>query len=113
MKHAGDATLNAIEPVLIELRRLQGLREPRRGVFYRKSSAFIHFHEDPAGIFADVRGLSDWSRLPVNTAAEQRQFLAFAARALAGDGRATKKGGSPGGGRAGRTVARRGGRRSE
>ena len=29
--------------------------EKKRGVFYFKSRAFLHFHEDPKGMFADIR----------------------------------------------------------
>jgi hypothetical protein len=76
MKHAGDLALDTIEPMLSELRRLEGIRERKRGVFYRRSSAFIHFHEDPAGMFADVRrGDGEWLRLPVNTSSERRRFV--------------------------------------
>lgn len=60
MKHAGEAALAAIGPVLKALRKVEGLAERRPGVFYRKSRAFIHFHEDPAGIFADVRIDGEW-----------------------------------------------------
>jgi hypothetical protein len=75
VKHARDAALDSIEPVLIELRQLDDLREKKRGVFYKKSIAFIHFHEDPAGIFADLRCGSEWLRLPVNTLADRRRLL--------------------------------------
>jgi hypothetical protein len=75
MKHAGDEALSKIEPLLRSLRRLEGVRERKKGVFYRKSKAFLHFHEDPAGIFADVRSGRDWVRFPVNTAAECREIL--------------------------------------
>ncbi len=75
MKHAGEATLNLIEPVLRELRELEGVRERKPGIFYRKSQALLHFHEDPAGIFADVRTSSEWLRLPVNTASERRHLV--------------------------------------
>ena len=78
MKHAGEAALAAIGPVLKALRKVEGLAERRPGVFYRKSRAFIHFHEDPAGIFADVRIDGEWQRLPVNTAAEQQQLVRLA-----------------------------------
>ena len=78
MKHARDAALDSIEPVLIELRQLDDLREKKRGVFYKKSIAFIHFHEDPAGIFVDLRCGSEWLRLPLNTAAERRRLLRLA-----------------------------------
>jgi hypothetical protein len=75
MKHAGGAALEIIEPMLIELRQLEGIRERKPGVFYKKSSAFIHFHEDPAGIFVDMRRDSEWLRLPVNTSSERRQLV--------------------------------------
>ena len=75
MKHAGEAALDHVESLLVELRHLDGLRERKRGVFYRKSSALLHFHEDPAGIFADLRTASQWTRLPVNTASQRRRLL--------------------------------------
>jgi len=75
MKHASEAALEGIQPVLLELRQLDGMRERKPGLFYRKSAAFIHFHQDPAGIFADVRRDREWLRLPVNTASERRQFV--------------------------------------
>ncbi len=78
MKHAGATALATIEPLLMELRKLDGLVEKSPGVFYRKSVAFLHFHEDPAGMFADVRGDGEWQRLPVNTAAERRRLLGIA-----------------------------------
>ena len=78
MKHASAATLATIETMLQDLRKLDGLVEKRPGVFYRKSAAFLHFHEDPAGIFADVRIDPEWQRLPVNTAAERRRLVQLA-----------------------------------
>lgn len=55
MKHAGDQALDRLEPLLDQLRALPGMVEKKRGVFYRKSKAFLHFHEDPQGLFADIR----------------------------------------------------------
>lgn len=55
MKHAGVAVLESLAPLLARLRRIEGLVERRPGVFYHRSRAFLHFHEDPAGVFADVR----------------------------------------------------------
>jgi len=75
MKHAGEDALGTIEPILGEIRRLEGVRERKPGIFYRKSDAFVHFHEDPAGIFADVRQGREWLRLPVKTAAERRTLV--------------------------------------
>ena len=75
MKHATDVALDALEPLLRELRRFDALTERKRGVFYRGSSAFIHFHEDSAGFFADAKVSPDWVRFDVTTAAQRRAFV--------------------------------------
>jgi hypothetical protein len=75
MKHAGSEALDRIEDLLVILRGRGDLREKGRGVFYRKGKAFIHFHEDPAGLFCDVRPEDRWIRLPVNTAGEWRELM--------------------------------------
>ena len=76
MKHAGAAALAELAPLLGRLRALNGLVERRPGVFYRKSVAFLHFHEDPAGLFADVRLAGKaFERLPVNSSPEQQRLL--------------------------------------
>jgi hypothetical protein len=66
MKHAGANALAALTELLESLRSRAGLVERRPGVFYVKGKAFLHFHEDPAGLFADLRQDGDWLRLPVN-----------------------------------------------
>src|SRR5262245_1539305 len=71
VKHAGPAALDTIEPMLAALRGLPGLKEKSRGTFYRGSKAFIHFHEDPAGMFADVRLTDEFERMRVSTGREQ------------------------------------------
>lgn len=75
MKHATPATLDAIEPLLAGLRKVPGLRERRRGIFYRKSVAYLHFHEDPAGLFADVKLKGAWKRLDVTARLAKRELL--------------------------------------
>jgi hypothetical protein len=75
MKHAGENALDTLEPLLLEIRKSKLLVEKKRGVFYRKSTAFLHFHEDPAGLFADLRVGRDWKRFPVRTKKEQRILL--------------------------------------
>ncbi len=86
MKHAGPAALDALEDLLAEVRvRTDGaaaLKEKKRGTFYRKGSGFLHFHEDPAGFFADLKEGEDFRRYPVNTPAERRRFLAAITVAL-------------------------------
>ena len=75
VRHARDDALDELEPLLRELRRLDGLTEKKRGTFYRRSRAFLHFHEDPAGLFADVRLGDEFERVRVNTAAERKELL--------------------------------------
>lgn len=82
MKHAGPHALDALDPLLERLRVLPGLIERKRGIFYRGASAFLHFHEDPAGIFADLKRGAGFERYPVNTRAEAAHLLR-AAKALA------------------------------
>lgn len=55
VRHAGEQALDALESLLEEVRKQKSLRERKRGIFYKGPTAFLHFHEDPAGIFADLR----------------------------------------------------------
>lgn len=77
MKHATPDTLRTLEPLLVELRALDGLVEKRPGAFSHRSRAVLHFHDDPSGIYADVRlpGADDFTRRRVTTRAEQRALL--------------------------------------
>lgn len=84
MKHAGPETLDALADFLDQIRRHPGLREPKRGSFYRKSSGFLHFHEDPAGLFADLKMDGEYQRFRINTVAERRALLRRIAR-ITGD----------------------------
>jgi hypothetical protein len=76
MKHAGPETFELLGALLREIRAVPGLVERRPGVFYRKSSAFLHFHDDADGPFADLRTVGkDFVRYRVKTATEQKRLL--------------------------------------
>ncbi len=83
MKHAGPEAVARLEPLLAQLRALPTLVETRPGIFQRKSSAFLHFHEDPAGLFADLKRGADFERFPVNTSAERAALVRAARDAVA------------------------------
>lgn len=85
MKHAGTAALDRLEPLLEQLRNQPSLREKSRGVFYRAGRAFLHFHEDGAALYADLRIGADFERFPVTRTADLAAFRAALAGAL-GDG---------------------------
>ncbi len=79
MKHAGPDTLATIAPLLQRLRAQPGLVERTPGCFYRGATAFLHFHDDPTGLWADVKlgpaGVRGFTRLRATDAAEQDALL--------------------------------------
>ncbi len=83
MKHAGPDALRRLALIVEGLRGLPGLREPRPGVFYRRSRAFLHFHEHGEALYADVRTADDrdFDRFKVDEA-DPAGFVAFIAARL-------------------------------
>ena len=75
MKHAGDEALDFLEDLLARLRTIDGLQERKRGVFYRNGRAFLHFHEDAAGMFADLQPGTGWERCEVTGNAQRAALL--------------------------------------
>jgi hypothetical protein len=82
VKHAGAETLQQLLDLLDQIRQRQGLKERKLGIFYKKSKAFLHFHEDPTGIFADISCGDQFRRYSVNTTKERRALLTAIDRAL-------------------------------
>jgi hypothetical protein len=76
MKHADADALEALADLLHSLRGRTALVERRPGIFYFGGKAFLHFHEDSAGLFADLRLDGDWRRFPVNSIQERAALLA-------------------------------------
>lgn len=75
MRHARPDAIARLAPLLAELRRLPGLLERRPGTFYRGARAFLHFHEDAGGDFADLKVGSDWERSRATTQRERAALL--------------------------------------
>jgi hypothetical protein len=75
MRHARPEALDALKDILQALRQHDALTERKRGTFYRKSSAFLHFHEDPAGLFADLKLSDAFQRFEVTTDVQRRHLL--------------------------------------
>jgi len=86
MKHASANALDGLEPLLDQVRRLPGLKERARGVFYRRGRAFLHFHEDPKGLFGDLRDSADrdFDRFDVTEDAGREALLQAARTRLSG-----------------------------
>jgi hypothetical protein len=52
-------------------------------VFYRKSKAFLHFHEDGNDVYADCRlDGAEFDRMRVTTGVEQRKLVAAIRKAV-------------------------------
>jgi hypothetical protein len=78
MRHARADDLEPVSRLLDQLRTVEGLTEKKQGTFYRGSVAFLHFHVDLAGMFADVKVDGCFERFRASTVAEQRTVLAVA-----------------------------------
>jgi hypothetical protein len=75
MRHATPQTLAALDDLLAQLRGIDGIVEKRPGAFSRGSRAFLHFHEDPSGNYADVRLGDEFERFRVTTKREQQTLV--------------------------------------
>jgi hypothetical protein len=83
MKHAGFRALENLDALLQKLRERETLDERTPGSFYLRSKAFLHFHEDPAGLFADLKeDLVTFKRFRVSTKAERAGLLSRVDRCL-------------------------------
>jgi hypothetical protein len=82
VRHATEADLDQLEPLLAELRKLPALRERKRGSFSRGSRAFLHFHEDAGALYVDVRLDIEFERMKVTSETEQATFLSLVSAAL-------------------------------
>jgi hypothetical protein len=82
MKHASAKSLDGVEALLREIRASAALKEKTRGIFYLGSKAFLHFHEDPTGMYADLKIGAAFRRFRVETKAEHKVLLKALRRQL-------------------------------
>ena len=83
MKHAGPNTLATLEPLLRKVREHASLVERTPGSFYRKSKAYLHFHEDASGTYADIKlNPVGFTRVRATTPKEQAHLLVLISEGL-------------------------------
>ena len=83
MKHADADTLARLSYLLDGVRQHAALTEKSPGIFYMRALPFLHFHDDPSGIFADVKlDFGSYSRHRVSTRREQKALLGRIVRCL-------------------------------
>jgi hypothetical protein len=84
MAHAGPDALDRLEPLLAALRALEIAEEPKRGIFYRRRVAFLHFHEENGRLHADLKEGAEFRRYPADTRRDWARILAAAKRVAGG-----------------------------
>lgn len=73
--HATHEALDALEELLAWIRQRPWLTERKRGIFYRKSASWLHFHGKPGAICADLKVGRDWVRYPANRRSDWQRLL--------------------------------------
>src|SRR5262245_54525101 len=85
MRHMTPARLETIEPLLEQIRAIDGLVERASGRFYRRSKPVLHIHPNGTNEgYADVKlnGVF-FERMRATTKAEQKKLVAAIRRTLA------------------------------
>jgi hypothetical protein len=84
MRHATPEDLEQLDELVAVLRATEVLTEKSPGAFYRGSKAFVHFHTDPSGLYADLRTdpSGSFERVRVTTKVEQQRLLSTVRGAL-------------------------------
>ncbi len=82
--HATPEVLDTLDDLLAQIRQRAWLTERKRGIFYRRSVSWLHFHGKPGDIHADLKVGGAWTRFPVDHPAQWRQLLAALDRTMPG-----------------------------
>lgn len=82
MARASEQTLQQLQPLLVELRKIPDLTETKPGIFYVKRLPMLHFHETEGGIIADLKCVlprpGGFDRFDANSEGARRKLLAEA-----------------------------------
>lgn len=77
MARADASALQALLPLLRQLREIKGVQEKSPGTFYARRDAFVHFHDEAGVLYADLKrpGGTGFDRFALATPAEQRKLV--------------------------------------
>ena len=78
MGHTKYSDLKDLEKELDQIRKFEKIKEKSPGVFYFKSTPFLHFHDKDGVRWADARLPDGWKHIDINfasTAATRKKFL--------------------------------------
>jgi hypothetical protein len=65
MGHTQSKALKDLEGELAIIRTLPGLKEKSPGIFYFKSTPFLHFHDKDGDRWADVKIQNKWAKIGI------------------------------------------------
>ena len=68
-------TIEALSILLNFLRSYEILNEVKPTYFHLNGKGFIHFHDEPDGLWADIFLSRRVKRMPANTASEQADVI--------------------------------------
>jgi hypothetical protein len=77
-----DSTLEILAPLLNFLRGHEVLEETHESKFLLRGKDFVHFHDDPDGLWADAKLSKGRIRVSVATPAEQGELMDMIAEKL-------------------------------
>lgn len=75
MKRISPEGLDTLHSLLVSLRSIPQIVERKPGVFYCRSKAFLHFHEEKGELYADISTADGWVRYPVNNFSDITKLL--------------------------------------
>lgn len=77
MAHCSYDRLQDFAYFFDELRRWTHIREPKPGIFYFKSKAFLHFHSKEEKRWAHLRSTGSWEEIdiPDTLTPKSRQYI--------------------------------------
>ena len=81
MTHATETALQALLPLLRQLREIKSLREVKPGIFYLRGQAFLHFHDEGGALVADIKkARGGFDRFALASPPDQRKLVDEAKR---------------------------------
>jgi len=84
MGHARTEDLRDVAKVLARIRALPGVTERSPGIFYIRSTSFLHFHTKADRRWADAKAGNDWgSEIPLPFRAGEKAKAVFLREVLA------------------------------
>jgi len=78
---AQNVSLESLEDLIALFRAFPGIRETKPGIFARRrGKPWLHVHQDPDGLVADIRTGKEWERFHMSEPERREAFMAVIGR---------------------------------